>query len=240
MRAVKGVSLGTYYAKGAAAATATPNASAMRGLIYAVKDNRDPPNPVQPIAHPRHPAYPRSVMIDRSNAIEYVTAIVGAYRARLARFFGGEPDHITLVPIPSSEVTAATINTARFPTLRLCNALAGVGLGTVRALVVQRRPVEPKTRGNRRTADEIVAGLVRTSTPIPRSGVIVLVDDNVQRGHSVAAVDHLLGADLPTSVFAVGITDALPCKDACIPRAFQVEYDEAPSIAVRLLVKPPR
>jgi hypothetical protein len=37
--------IGTYYAKGADAARATPNASQVRGLVCAVKDNRVPPNP---------------------------------------------------------------------------------------------------------------------------------------------------------------------------------------------------
>ncbi len=45
MRTIRGLALGTYYAAGANAARQTPNASQMRGLVYAVKDNRDPPNP---------------------------------------------------------------------------------------------------------------------------------------------------------------------------------------------------
>jgi len=47
MRTIRGLALGTYYAAGASAARETPNASAMRGLVYAVKDNREPPNPKQ-------------------------------------------------------------------------------------------------------------------------------------------------------------------------------------------------
>lgn len=96
MRTIRGVALGTYYAVGADAASATPNAAAMRGLIYAVKDNRTPPNRPQLIAHPRHPAG-APVLVDRRNAIEYIT-----YRSRLAARFGARPDEITLVPVPSS------------------------------------------------------------------------------------------------------------------------------------------
>jgi hypothetical protein len=139
----------------------------VRGLVYAVKDNRVPPNPKQPIQHRLHPIG-RPVQVDRTNAIEYVTAMLANRIDRLTRFFKAEdPDAITLVPVPSSSVTAATIQTARFRTLRLCNALAGVGFGHVAVLAVQRKPVEGKTKGNRRTADQILAGLARTSTPVP-------------------------------------------------------------------------
>ena len=71
MRRIRGLALGTYYAKGAEAARATPNASQVRGLVYAVKDNRVPPNPKQPIQHRLHPIG-RPVQVDRTNAIEYV------------------------------------------------------------------------------------------------------------------------------------------------------------------------
>lgn len=179
MRTIRGLALGTYYAAGANAARETPNASAMRGLVYAVKDNRDPPNPKQWIKHPLHPAG-RPVQVDRTNAIEYVTAMLANRVAKLTKFFkADDPSAITLVPVPSSEVTASTIETARFRTLRLCRALAGVGLGRVAVLAVQRKPVGAKTKGNRRTADQILEGLTRTTTAIPRSTTIVLVDDNV-------------------------------------------------------------
>ncbi len=235
MRTIRGLALGTYYAAGANAAGATPHSSQMRGLVYAVKDNRTPPNKPQPIDHALHPsAHP--VMVDRMNAIEYVTAMLAHRLAELARVFGtDDPRAITLVPVPSSEVTDATIETARFRTLRLCRALAGVGLGTVVVLALQREPVVAKTnnRGPRRTADQILAGLVRTAAPLPKSGAIVLVDDNVQSGNSIAAVDRLLGAARETFAFAVAVTDAQECKDAVKPRRFTVEYDDgAPSLEV--------
>jgi len=230
MRTIRGLALGTYYAAGANAASSTPNASAMRGLVYAVKDNREPPNKSQAIAHPLHPSG-HAVMVDRSNAIEYVTAMLARRITQLATFFGvDDPRQVTLVPVPSSEVTATTIETARFRTLRLCRALAGVGLGTVEVLAVQAVPVVSKTKGPRRTADQILAGFVRTATPIPRSEVIVLVDDNVQSGNSIAALDRLLGGTRTTSAFAVAVTDAQACKDAVKHRRFTVEYDEAAKV----------
>ncbi len=226
MRTIHGLALGSYYAKGAEAARTTPNATQMRGLVYAVKDNREPPNPKQSIQHKLHPLG-RPVQVDRTNAIEYVTAMLANRIDKLTKFFKAkDPNAITLVPVPSSSVTAATIETARFRTLRLCNALAGVGFGHVAVLVVQRKRVEGKTKGNRRTADQIYAGLARTSTPIPRSTTLVLVDDNVQSGASIAAVDKLLGASRPTAAFAVAVTDSQPYTDAAKSRTFRIEYDE--------------
>ena len=225
MRRIRGFALGTYYAKGAEAARATPNSSQMRGLVYAVKDNRGTPNPKQPIVHPLHPLG-SPVQVDRSNAIEYVTAMLANRIEKLTKFFDAEdPDEITLVPVPSSSVTASTIETARFRTLRLCHALAGVGFGHVAVLAVQRKPVESKTQGNRRSADEILVGLARTATPIPRGTTLVLVDDNVQSGASIAALDKLLGASRPTAAFAVAVTDSQPHSDATKTRRFTIEYD---------------
>jgi hypothetical protein len=232
MRTIRGLALGTYYAAGANAAKVTPNAAAMRGLVYAVKDNREPPIRRQLVGHPEHPS-PRPVAVDRENAIEYVTAILGRRIVQLSRFFGAQdPRVITLVPVPSSEVTAATVETARFRTLRLCRALAGVGLGTVAVLAVQRTSVVAKTKGGRRSAAQILKGFARTTTPIPRSGVVVLVDDNVQSGNSIAALDRLVGATRPTAAFAVAVTDAQACKDALRPRRFTIEYEPTAALAV--------
>src|SRR5678815_3481424 len=101
MRRIRGLALGTYYAKGADAARATPNASQVRGLVYAVKDNRVPPNPKQPTQHPLHPIG-RSVQVDRTNAIEYVTAMLANRIDRLTRFFqgrGSRRDHARPGPV---------------------------------------------------------------------------------------------------------------------------------------------
>jgi hypothetical protein len=240
MRVVAGLALGTYYAAGAEAARQTPNASPMRGLVYAVKDNRDPPNAPQAIAHPLHPAR-GAVMVDRDNAIDYVAAMFAKRIELLAKFFGAkDPQEVALVPVPSSSVTATTIETARFRTLRLCRSLAGAGLGTVAVLAVQERAVVPKTEGGRRTASEILRGLTRTPTPIPRAQVIVLVDDNVQSGASIAAMDTLLGGSRQTCAFAVAVTDAQPCPDAMQRRRFYVDYDdEAPDLDVHCGFKRP-
>lgn len=241
MRTIRGLALGSYFAAGADAAKATPNASQMRGLVYAVKDNRDPPNARQPVDHPLHPAG-RSIAVDRTNAIEYVTAMLANRIPRLTKFFGAsDPAAITLVPVPSSEVTASTIETARFRTLRLSRALAGVGLGNVAILATQRERIVAKTKGVRRSAEQILRGFTRTTTPIPRSTTIVLVDDNVQSGKTIAALDRLLGGSRPTFAFAVAVTDAQKCTDALKPRTFTVEYDdEADVLQAACVLDPPR
>lgn len=120
-------------------------------------------------------------MGDRHAILEFADALVVQRRAGVDVFTDGEQrrdDHASFVG-------------ARLD-------LAGVGFGHVAVLAVQWKPVEGKTKGNRRTADQILAGLARTSTPIPRGTTLVIVDDNVQSGASIAALDKLLGASSKT------------------------------------------
>jgi hypothetical protein len=101
-----------------------------------------------------------------------------------------------------------------------------VGLGTVAVLATQRERIVPKTKGVRRSAEQILHGFTRTTAPMPRLTTIVLVDDNVQSGKSIAALDRLLGGSRPTFAFAVAVTDAQKCSDALKPRTFTIEYDD--------------
>src|SRR5688572_9091616 len=104
MRAIRGLALGTYYAKGAEAARTTPNSTPMRGLVYAVKNNRETPNKPQPVAHSRHPSSPRPVSVDRTNAIAYVAAIISRHLPRIRLRLGLDANDAVLVPVPSSTV----------------------------------------------------------------------------------------------------------------------------------------
>ena len=71
----------------------------MRGLVYAIKDNRTPPNPKQWIEHPLHPA-DRPIAVDRTNAPQYVTAMLSKRIAALAKFFKTEdPSRLALAPV---------------------------------------------------------------------------------------------------------------------------------------------
>src|SRR6266545_5371429 len=126
MRVIRGLALGTYYAKGAGAAKSTPNSSPMRGLAYAVKNNRQTPNKPQPVAHSRHPASPREVWVDRTNAIAYVAAIISRHLPRIRIRLGIETDDAILVPVPSSTVVASTIERDRFPALKLSRAYEAI------------------------------------------------------------------------------------------------------------------
>jgi hypothetical protein len=185
----------------------------MRGLVYAIKDNRTPPNPKQLIDHPPHPSG-RAIQVDRTNAVEYVTAMLTTRIAKLTRFFKvDDPRAITLVPVPSSEVTTATIETARFRTLRLFRALAGVGLGTVAVLAAQREPVSAKTTGTRRSADQILEGLARTSVAIPRSTTIMLVDDNAKSMLAAFSAGRGIATATPCTGCAADI-DSGPAPDS--------------------------
>jgi len=224
MRSIRGLALGTYYAVRAAGGESTRNTASMRGLLYAVKDNRNPPNPPQLIADPRHPATPPGVPVDRNNAVTYVSQIVVRYlRAVRARL--GLEGNAVLVPIPSSAVARTTIEIARWPAYRLALALENVGLGECRTIAVNKAPVWGKTEGGAlRSVEEILANLEEV-LPVP-DGPIVLVDDTVTTGASVVAMDTLLGRPDDIRVFAVGLTDSTAVEDAFRSRRFTVDYDE--------------
>ena len=129
------------------------------------------------------------------------------------------------VPVPSSDVTLATIESARFPTLRLCRALAGAGLGDVCVLAAQAKALPPKHDGHDYSTENLLANLRRTAVPIPRASIIVLVDDNIHRGRSLIAMDQFIGAPGAVAAFSVAITDSQPRADAYKPRKFELRYD---------------
>ena len=72
---------------------------------------------------------------------------------------------------------------------------------------------------------QVLDNLMRTTVAIPTSGTLVLVDDNVNHGASLAAVDKLLGARLDVAAFAVALTDSQRQVDAYARRRFEVRYD---------------
>ncbi len=237
MRSIPGLTLTTYYAVGAAGGATTPNAPPVRGLTYAVKDNRNPPNPPQLIADPRHPGTPPGAMVDRNNAVTYVAEIVERHLKTIRKILGIEDDDAALVPIPSSAVVYATIRTARWPARKLALALQRVGLGMCRTLVVNKAPVSGKTSGGtQRTAEEILDNL-RNVAPTPTDRPIILVDDTVTTGASVVAMDTVLGRPDKIQVFAVGLTDSIAVDDAFRRRRFSVDYDDDAQPLVPVVVR---
>jgi hypothetical protein len=117
---IKGIALGSYFAPRHAGAQSSANVSAMRGLVYALKDNSDPPNAKQPIGHPLHPSQ-RAVMVNRDNAVEYVADMAGRYKREIRASLGIAGD-VVIVPVPSSGVTRSNVGTVRWPALRLARA----------------------------------------------------------------------------------------------------------------------
>jgi hypothetical protein len=237
MRKIRGLALGTYYAIGASGGASSPHASEMRGLVYAVKNNRLRPNPPQVIAHSRHPAAARGVWVDRNNAVDYVAAIVAKHLGKICARLQLDPNDAVLVPIPSSTVVRSTIDTDRWPALKLARAFEAVGLGRCRIAAVNRTPMPSKTSGAaRRTTSGILANLEAVERLTKRSS-IVLVDDVVTRGRRVAALDIALGRPAAICVIVVGITDADAVPDCYRPRLFEVRYVESHDEIVPDLVR---
>ena len=226
MRVIRGLALGTYYAVGASAGSGSPNASEMRGLVYAVKNNRARPNPPQLIAHSRHPAAPRGVWVDRNNAVDYVAAIVAKHLRKICARLQLDAEDAILVPTPSSTVVRSTIETDRWPALRLARAFEAAGLGQCRIAAVNRQAMPSKTSGAaRRTTGEILGNLDAIELPT-RKQPIVLIDDVITKGRRVAALDTALSRPAEICVLVVGMTDVDAITDCYRPRLLQVRYAE--------------
>lgn len=220
---IVGVAVGTYYATGAAAATKTPNAEAMRHLIWALKDNREPPIEAHLIAHPSHPRGP--TWVDRDSAPAYLGAIASHRRARILASLELDPERTLLIPVPSSEATSRTLRSCRWPARKLAYALQGAGLGKVVIAVVQRTRRVAKTAAKEpRTIAEIAAGFEPVGVrPV---GPLLLVDDVVTTGKSLLAMAQVLGRSRGVRAFVAGLTSANAVTDAYLPRRFEVEVAE--------------
>jgi hypothetical protein len=237
MREIRGAAIGTYYAKGAHAAGKSSHASPMRGLVYAVKNNRPVPNPPQRISHARHPS-PVPMAVDRDNAVEYLEAIVRRHGRRIREYLGTAPSAL-LVPVPSSSVIAATLETDRFPAYKLARAYERAGLGQCAVLAVNRAAKPAKTTSGRRTADDLLANL-EIHAERPTGADLILIDDLVTSGASLAALDKLLGASGKVRAFCVAQTDSTACASAYDPRSYVVRYDpDAPSLEESLTISSP-
>lgn len=217
---ILGVAVGTYFATRAKAADETPNAAAMRHLIWALKDNRNPPIEAHLIAHPRHPRGP--TWVDRGSAPAYLGAIASHRRAKILSSLDLDATRTVLVPVPSSVATSADLLSCRWPARELAYALQGAGLGKVAILVAQRaRRVSKTTAKSPRSIAEMAAGFM-TVGPKP-TGHVLLVDDVVTTGVSLLAMASALGRARDLRAFVAGLTSAVPVSDAYTPRRFEVE-----------------
>jgi predicted amidophosphoribosyltransferase len=175
-------------------------------------------------------------MVDRDNAVAYVAAIINRHLPRIRQRLGIATSNAVLVPVPSSTVVKETLESDRFPALKLARAYEAIGLGECVVAVMNRAVARGKTTGAKRTADEILANLVAVNR-VPDDRAIVLIDDLATSGASFAAMDRLLGTPAKICALAVGLTDRNATDDAYTPRSFVVSYNEdAPTIAESLKI----
>jgi hypothetical protein len=223
MRRLPGVSLGTYFAKGAAGGIASRDTSPMRGLVYLVKNNRPDPVPPQLINHPRH-STGKPVLVSIESAPAYVADIVLGNLAKIRRSLKLPDQRLVIVPVPSSSVTKATLHGDRWPALQIARALERGGAGKACPAIVNLRPIPPKTRGHASTVEELVAAMTCIHELPP--GPILLVDDVITDGDHAAAMDTLLGRPKRAGILVVGLTDSNPVDSCYRPRWFTLVYDE--------------
>lgn len=184
------------------------NSFAIRELSYRVKDDyRYPPRSLK-INHPNHPAG-REVTIDsQSAACEYAAGVIAALFPR----FPSEYGPAALVPVPSSDVTRATMASARWGSLALCRALERVGFGaTTPCVVFKQKKASGYKTGNKPKASELrkLLEVIPTAAPAPGQAVLY-VDDILSKGAHVAAIDDILSPHAPGRLrcaFAIGYTE---------------------------------
>lgn len=225
-RTIPIAAFGTYYAVGASAAHSTKNAKQARSLYYQLKNNRNPPVSAVSVRHSKHPrgeaAY---VTVSVKTAPTYFAELFSTCRdALLAKVrLAGDP---VLVPIPSSEATAARVEQTRWPALRAATEMEKRGLGRVRVVVVNKQVVESKSTSKVDRPYQTIAANYELIEDPPISPIL-LVDDSVTHGHSTAAMDLVLGNPANIAVMAFMLTDSLVVEDALRPRVMAISYDHA-------------
>lgn len=201
--------LGTYYTKRSVSEGGVPlDCLQLQNLAYAVK-NKWPPGTFA-IQHPRLRKGPVTIS-DQQAACDYAAMVHATIWKK-----SGE---MVLVPVPSSVVTECTIETARWGAYRLAKALAKHGFGTVMPLLVNRRPTNS---GQTRAAAEIRENLHILGRP-PTGGQIILVDDTVTRGNSIAVAREALG-NPDGYALVVGVTSNIPRASALTPIRRMLTY----------------
>jgi hypothetical protein len=210
-REISALALGTYYPP---KVTNTPDdADALRTLAWLVK-NKYPRRPrVCRIDYPGHPSG-QQVLRNQAKACAYIAKLCAARWARICEELGLPANgQLDLVPIPSSEVTADTLLTARWGARDLARALAARGLGKAVGAVVNRVKLKAahETEG-RHTASKLHANFQARRKP---TQPVLLIDDILTQGRHVAAMDEMLKAPDSIAVLAVGFTEAAHC-DSCL------------------------
>lgn len=206
-RRIQALALGTYYKP--RAPTPGPDAGPMRGLVWWAKANRPSLDTVFQLHHQRHPRPPVRIGSPRE-AYDFFGDVVkhnfDRIRARM-----GIDEQVVLVPLPSSVTTPSTLDTARWPARRLAEALEARGIGRVRLALAHKAEVPEKhgPAGQDRKARDIARELVKVQEVDPWDRV-VLVDDLITWGSTVAAADYVLQPWPEAVALAVGFTDSRP------------------------------
>jgi len=219
-RRIQAVALGSYYKP--RAPNPGPDAQPFRGLVWWAKNNRATLSDTFRVAHPQHPRGADVVPIScPGDAYAFFGETVAHNFSRIATRLTIDAN-VLLVPIPSSEVTPATLDTARWPARRLAEALEAQGIGKVTLALAHRRVLPPRHEVPRK-APEIASELVRLQTVEPWEPV-AFVDDLITWGDSIAAADHVLETEDEPAAIVVGFTEKR-ARNACELRRRMISYD---------------
>lgn len=219
---VPAITLGTYYTR--RGSISRPNDSQMRHFVYVAKDDFSF-NGVT-IDHPRHPSGKAQFISTTPGAHEYFAETIAAHADRIRERLSIDLDYpVTLVPIPTSQTTRATLNAPRWPGRDLAYALERHGFGkTMLALAFKNARQSKHAGGPSLKAHELFEDFEVLEAP-DEDDTIVLVDDVLTWGDHIAAADACF---VNGNVVALAV--ATTCNgmvDACTPRHRLVSYVRA-------------
>jgi hypothetical protein len=214
-RRFKVVGLGSYYKQGGS--VQPEGAAAMRSLAFLVKNKWPSSTSIQ---HPEHPRQQPVFLNTPAGACRYAAEIVAARWRDIWALLDLPPQQLTLVPVPSSVVTADTKDQTdvRWGARAFARELQAANLGTVQECVVNR---VAKESGKQPPASEVLANFAVLSRP---TGPVLYVDDVATRGNHLAAIDEALGRPALVGALAVAVTEMVETESALSGRLKQVSY----------------
>ena len=221
-RELPAITLGTYYTT--RGGYSRPNDSTMRNYVYIAKDDYSISGVT--IEHPRHPKKKPRLIKTPVDAHEYFAEIIRAHKTRIYERLGIDTGYpITLVPIPTSQTTRATLGAARWPGRDIATALEREGFGKVMpALAFKNARQSKHARGPSLKAHELYAELEVVEKP-DEDDTIVLIDDVITWGEHVAAADACF---VNGNVVALAVaTTGSDLRDAYEPRHRVISYDRS-------------
>jgi len=226
--------MGTYYPK--RAHDPAPDARQLQRLVYHIK-RRWSVGPIL-VTYPGHdPTWVRTQL----QACELAAQIYASAWPQICEVLDLPSNgKVELVPIPSSGVTRATAETARWGAAQLAAAMQRRSLGEVKQHVYNVEAQKADHEGSsdeRKTAPELFDNYdVRGKPQRP----VLYVDDIFTRGRHLAAIDQRLGRPARAAVLVVGFTDD-DYRESCLEwRAKDVEYADVHSrIAVTEVERQP-